>query len=139
MKRSVASVVLGLLAIAWLAAPAGASWASTGAGSAAAKSTTVAAPGTLTLTCNGLLAASIKADWVASATPWVTQYEVRWGTSPASPTGSSLVTGLTFTTPALAIGTWYVTVRSAQGGWRSPTSNQPSRLIISVLGVGACL
>jgi hypothetical protein len=30
-------------------------------------------------------------------------------------------------------------VRATKGTWRSPVSNQPSRVIISVLGLGACV
>lgn len=139
MTRCVAILVLGLSAILWLAAPASARWGTTATGSAAAAATTVAAPGNATATCNSLLAASIKLTWPASSTPWVTQYEVQWGVSPASPTGSAVVTGLTFNSPALGLGTWYFTVRSAVGVWRSPASNQPSRLVVSVLGLAACL
>jgi hypothetical protein len=139
MPRHLVSVALGLLVVMRLAAPASASWGANASGSSGARSTTVTAPGALTVSCSSTLAASLNADWVASSTPWVTQYEVRWGTNPASPTGSSVVSGLSFTTPALGLGTWYVTVRAAKGAWRSPPSNQPSRLIISVLGAGACV
>lgn len=139
MKRCIATVVLGLSASLWQAAPAAASWGSSATGSANAAATTITAPGNVTATCNSLLAASVKLTWPASGTPWVTQYEVRWGTNPASPTQSAIVTGLTHTTPALGLGTWYFTVRSVAGAWRSPVSNQPSRLIISVLGAGACV
>jgi hypothetical protein len=123
----------------WLAAPASAKWASTSSGSGAAASTTIAAPGNATATCNSLLAASVKLSWPASSTPWVTQYEVRWGTNASAPTGSSIVTGLTFLSPALATGTWFFTVRSAAGAWRSPVSNQPSRVIAIVLVLPVCL
>lgn len=141
MLRRVAIVVIaGLLTTTWSAAPAGAVWASTPAGTAQARSTAPSAPGPLTAACGLLLNATVKLDWSASSTPWVTQYEVRWGTNPAAPTNSQLVTALTFTTPALGIGTWHFTVRSAKGTWRSLPSNQPSRTVASVLGLGiVCL
>jgi hypothetical protein len=132
--------VLGLLAITWLAAPAGAKWAATASGSGAAQSTTLAPPPTVTASC-GLLRASVKLDWTASPSPWVTQYEVRWGTS-ADPQGNAtLVTGLTFTTPGLATGTWYFTVRSTKGAWRSTAtaSNPASKVILVVVILPVCL
>jgi hypothetical protein len=139
VKRALATVVLGLLTAAWSATPAGARWGSAAPGAGIANATTIAAPGTLSASC-GLLTASVKLDWVASPTPWVTQYEVRWGTNASAPSQSQIVTGRTFTTPGLSLGTWYFTVRAAKGGWRSPTSNQPSKLVVSVLGLGvACV
>jgi hypothetical protein len=137
--RRIAATVLGLSAIFWLTVPAGASWSSSAPGAGTARATTVAAPGTVVAGCNSLLAASVRVSWAGSPTPWVTQYEVRWGTNPSAPSQGAIVTGLAFTTPALGLGTWYFTVRSAQGDWRSPPSNQPSRLVISVLGLPACL
>ncbi len=139
MKRGIASVVLGLLAIIWLAVPADARWTAAGTGTETARSATVTAPGLTAATCNSLVAASVRVDWLASTTPSVTQYEVRWGTNPTAPTNAALVTGLSFSTPDLSLGTWYFTVRSVQGTWRSPTANQPSKLIISVLGLGTCV
>jgi hypothetical protein len=139
VRRCIATVALGLSAIVWQAAPAAAQWGASAAGLGAAAATTITAPGTVTASCSSLLAASVKVTWAAGSTPWVTQYEVRWGTNPSAPTQSALVTGLSHSTPALGLGTWYFTVRSAAGAWRSPVSNQPSRLIVSVLGLGACV
>lgn len=140
MKRALAALVLGLLAITWLAAPAGAKWTSTAAGSVTVKSTTLAPPPTVTSSC-GLLRASVKLDWTASPSPWVTQYEARWGTSPDPQGNATLVTGLTFTTPTLSTGTWYFTVRSTKGAWRSTaTASSPaSKLIVIVLILPVCL
>ncbi|MDP1818446.1 MAG: hypothetical protein Q8K58_00955 [Acidimicrobiales bacterium] len=136
MKRSLVLALLGLLATTWLAAPADARWASSSPGSARALSTTVGAPGTVSATCGLLLDATVKVDWAASTSPWVTQYEVLWGTNSASPSRVDLVTGRTFTTPALSTGTWYFTVRSVKGAWRSPVSNQVSKSVSSVLFLG---
>lgn len=98
--------------------------------------TTPAPPGTASASCGLLLAASIKVDWSASASPWVTQYEVRYGTNAGNPTQSAIVTGTTFTSPNLGLGTWYFTVRSVKGSWRSATSNQVSKTVVSILGLG---
>lgn len=127
---------LALVAPAWPGTEAAASWGATGTGTARASSSAMAAPGTASASCGLLLQASVKVDWSASATPWVTQYEVRYGTNPSSPTQSALVSGLTYTSPALGLGTWYFTVRAAQGSWRSATSNQVSRTVVSVIGLG---
>jgi hypothetical protein len=135
-RRTALVLVLGLLTVIRSAAPAAASWSGQTHGSATAKATTIAAPGTLTAACNPLLDATVKLDWGASASSFVTQYEVQWGTNASSPSNSTLVSALTYTTPALGIGTWYFTVRSAKGAWRSATSNQVSKGIVSILFVG---
>ena len=129
-RRSMVVLLLGLLTVIRSAAPADASWAGNTNGSATAKATTIAAPGTLTASCGLLLDATVKLDWAASASPWVTQYEVRWGTNAASPSNSTLVSALTYTTPALGIGTWYFTVRAAKGAWRCASSNQVSKSVV---------
>ena len=134
--RVLVLALLGLSAIAWPAAPAHAQWASSSPGSARALSTTIAAPGTVTASCGLLLDATVKLDWAASPTPWVNQYEVRWGTHQGAPSRTDVVTGTTFTTPALGVGTWYFSVRSVQGAWRSPSANQVSRSVVSILFLG---
>jgi hypothetical protein len=135
-RRTALVLVLGLLTVIRSAAPAAASWSGPTHGSATAKATTIAAPGTLTAGCGLLLNATVKLDWGASASSFVAQYEVQYGTSPSSPSTTVLVSALTYTTPALGIGTWYFTVRSAKGAWRSTSSNQVSKGIVSVLFVG---
>jgi hypothetical protein len=107
-------------------------------GSAGAQSTTIAATGTLSSSC-GVLKASVKLTWTATSTPWADGYEVRWGTSSGSYTSSATTTLLTYTTPALALGTYYFVVRATKGSWRSVSSNEVSRSVISVLGIGTCL
>lgn len=139
MIRRVVPFLLGLSVAMWPAAPAGAAWAGASAGQARAAATAAAAPGTTTASCNLLLAASVKVDWAASPSPWVADYEVRWGTNAAAPSQSAIVSGTTFSSPALGLGTWYFSVRSVKGAWRSAPANQVSRSIVSVLGVGlAC-
>jgi hypothetical protein len=129
-RRSSVLFLLGLLILIRSAAPAAASWSGTVHGSASAKSTTITAPGTLSASCNLLLSGSVRLDWQASSSPWVTQYEVQYGTNASSPSQSVLVTGLTFSSPTLSLGTWYFTVRSAKGTWRSATSNQVSKVLV---------
>src|SRR5207302_1164670 len=110
MKRSVA-LVLGLLGMCCLAAPARASWTGSPPGSAVARSTLIAATGTLTSACGGLNA-SIALSWTATPTPWADGYEVLRGTSSGVYTTSATTTQLTYTTPSLAIGTYYFVVKA---------------------------
>lgn len=121
----------------WPAAPAGASWASSASGPAAARSTTVAPPTGLSSSCGlGVLSARITLDWSATPTAWADGYEVWWGTSPGSYTASGTPTpalGLSFATPNLGAGTYYFAVRATKGSWRGGFSNQVSRSI-GVLG-----
>jgi hypothetical protein len=142
MARLLAStaVVLGLLIAPSAAAPAAASWAGSAAGSATAAATTLAPPGTLTGTCDLLLDASVRLDWGASASTWADGYEVRWGTASGGPypNSSGVVTGLTYATPALGLGTHYFVVAAAKGSWRSAPSNQVSKTVILILFVAAC-
>jgi hypothetical protein len=84
------------------------------------------------------LSATVKLDWVATSSGWADGYEVRWGTTPGTYTSSAVTSSLTYTTPALALGTYYFVVRSTKGNWRSANSNEASRTVISVLGVGTC-
>jgi len=137
MRRGTA-VGLGLLAIFWLAAPARAAWTSSAAGSASARATTILPTGTLTATC-GVVSASVKLDWAATSSPWADGYEVAWGTSPGGSYPTTATTpSLTYTTPALGIGTYYFVVRAYKGSWRSANSNEVSKSVISVLGIGTC-
>ncbi|MGH9165254.1 MAG: hypothetical protein ACRDZW_07080 [Acidimicrobiales bacterium] len=130
MRRRSAAVVLGLLVtLGWPAVPARAAWASTGSGSETAKSTTIAAPGTLTSSC-GVLAVNL--SWGASASTFADGYEVRWGTANNGLyPNSSITTGLTKTVN-LALGTYYFVVQTKVGQWRSANSNQVSRLVVAV-------
>jgi hypothetical protein len=140
LRRLAVVAVLGLLAITWPAAPASAKWAASSTGTGRALATTPAAPTGLTATCvSPLLSAQVRLDWTASASSWVTQYEVQWGTTSGAPSNTStLITGVT-TTMTMGGGTWFFTVRSTKGAWRSPSSNQVSRAITSILFIGlAC-
>ena len=138
MKRSVA-LLLGLLGTCCLATPARASWTTSPSGSGTALATTIEATGTLTSACGGLNG-SVRLNWTATSTPWADGYEVRWGTTSGGPhTSSATTTLLTYTTPSLALGTYYFVVQATKGSWRSVNSNQVSRTIVSVLGIGTCL
>lgn len=118
------------------AAPAGA-WTSSSSGTASAQATTVLPTGSATASCNLLLSASVQVDWGASASPFAS-YEVRWGTTAGGPypSSSGVLPGLTYATPALAAGTYYFVVHSAAGSWRSAASNEVSKTVVSVLGLG---
>ncbi len=131
-------LALGLSFLSGPQAQAGASWASTAPGSATARATTLAAPGTLTATCNPLLSASVQLDWGASSTPWADGYEVRWGAASGGPypNSSGVVVGLTYSTSPLAAGTHHFVVHTTKGAWRSAPSNQVTKTIVSILGVG---
>jgi len=87
----------------------------------------------------GLLRASVKLTWVASASTWTDGYEVRWGTSPGIYGSSATTTSRTYTTPALALGTYYFTVRATTVLWRSANAAEVSKLIVSVSGLGTCI
>lgn len=67
------------------------------------------------------------------------RYEIRWGTAPGVFTSTMTATGLTYTTPAISLGTYYFSVRATKGQWRSTDSNEVAKSIVSVLGVGTCL
>jgi hypothetical protein len=135
------AVVVGLLALPGSSSPAAASWSGGGSGSGTARSTTLAAPGTLTATCNLLLSASVELNWGASSTPWVDGYEVRWGTTSGGPypNSSGVVTALTYSTPALGTGTYYFVARATKGAWRGPDSNQVSKRITIILILPVCV
>ena len=138
MKRSIA-LLLGLLGTCCLATPARAAWTTSPTGSGTAKATTIAGTGTLTSACGGLNG-SVRLNWSATPTPWADGYEALWGTTSGGPyTSSATTTNLTYTTPSLALGTYYFVVRATKESWRSVSSNQVSRTVISVLGVGTCL
>ena len=137
MKRSTA-LLLGLLGICCLAAPARASWTGSPSGSAAAQSTLIAGAGALTPACGGV-SASVALSWTATPTLWADGYEVLQGTSSGVYTTSATTTQLTYTTVSLPIGTYYFVVRATKGSWRSVSSNEVSKRVISVLGVGTCI
>ncbi len=129
----IAGVVMMLLAMCWLATPAQASWAASGAGNAAANADTLAPPTTLAATCVAL-SAKVKLTWVASATTTFTGltigYEVLIGTSSGTYGTPIAVSGLTYTTPnGLAVGTFYFTVRTTAGGWHSVGAQEVKRTI----------
>jgi hypothetical protein len=64
---------------------------------------------------------------------------VRWGTTSGAPTASATVSGLSYTTDPLPLGTYYFTVTATRGAWRSAPTPEVSRTVISVLGLGTCL
>ena len=135
MKRSIAVVVLGLLAVCWPVVPAHASWASPASGSALARAATIAAPTNLSASCNLLLDASVSLSWTPSASPWADGYEIlQWktGTSPSSIMVAGRNTA-SYSTPALTSGTWNFVVRATKGNWRSADAGPVSKSITSVL------
>jgi hypothetical protein len=134
MKR--AALLLGLLVL-WSAAPARASWSSSAAGGATATAATLAPAEDLTGSCGDLLA-SVRVTWAATTSTWADGYEIHWGTSPGVYTSGATTTTLTYTTPALSLGTYYFVVRATKGEWRSPLSNEVSKSIVSTLGVDTC-
>jgi len=136
--RRITGLLLGLLALSWPVVPAQARWTTSATGTAAALSASLAPPTSLVASC-GLLRASVKLDWVASGSAWTDGYEVRWGTSPGVYASSATTTLLTYTTPALALGTYYFTVRATSGQWRSANAAEVSKVIVSLAGLGTCI
>lgn len=138
LRRLLTVVLAGLLAISWLAAPAGASWAASSPGSVAAQSTTVAPPTGFTATCvSALLSAGVNTSWTASTSSFVTTYEVRWGPTEAAPTSTKIVSApTTSTTITIPLGTSVITVRAVRTNWHSVNSAPVSRSVASVLFVG---
>lgn len=149
MRRLVvaAVVALGLLGPPVTAAPtsaawaAPAAWATTAAGSATARATTLAPAVNLSASCNLLLNASVTLSWGASASAWADGYEVRWGTTSGGPypNSSGVVAGLSYSTPALGLGTHYFVVQAAKGAWRSTPTAQVSKSIVTVVLSLVCL
>jgi hypothetical protein len=135
--RRIPAGLLVLLATGWLAVPARAAWGSSASGAAVAHAATLAPTGTLTASCV-TLSPAVRLDWAATSSSWVDGYEVRWGTTPSTYSSNALTSGLTYTTPALPLGTYYFVVRATKNGWRSADSNEASKTIVSVLGVGTC-
>jgi len=128
---SIASVVMVLVTFA-LSDPASANWVSAASGSATARADAIATPTGLSASCNLLLDKSVTLSW-SSTKAWA-DYEVRWGTSPGGPYGTSATTtSTTYTTPALSgslLGTsYYFVVRAVKGSWLSANSNQVTRSI----------
>lgn len=135
MKRAVAVVVLGLLAVCWPVVPAHASWASSASGSALARATTIEPATDLVASCNLLLDASVTLTWIPTVTLWADGYEIlQWetGTSPASIMVAGRDTA-SYSTPALTSGTWNFVVRATKGDWRSSNAGPVSKSITSVL------
>lgn len=129
-------LVLGLTTFA-LAAPALAAWASSATGSATAASTSLAPPTGLAASC-GLVSASIKLDWTASASAWADGYKVSRGTSSGNYTVFATTTAVTYTTPALGTGTYYFTVQATKQSWLSAGAAEVSKAIVVVV-VPVCL
>lgn len=136
-RRRAAAVMLGaaLVVAATTSGPAGASWASSASGAATARSATPAPPTGVVASCDLVLPNAVTLTWSASATGWVSGYEVRWGTTSGGPypSTSGVVGGLTFTTPGLGAGTYYFVVQSAKDAWRSAPTAQVSRTIVTVV------
>lgn len=133
----IAVLLLALLAfLSGPVAPAGASWASSAAGSATATATTLAPPTSLAGSCSTVLSAAVDLRWTATTAAWATGYELRWGSAPGSYSTTVSVTATSYTTPALGAGTWYFAVRAVKSAWRSPDSNVVSKTVTSVLGIG---
>lgn len=135
-RRLLTLVLAGLLAISWLAGPAGASWAAAGTGSVIAKSTTVAPPASLTATCfTQVLTMKIRLDWPASASPWVASYEIFGGPTGNTPTlqGTTTAPTVTFNTDGLVLGSYTYTVRAVYLNWHSASSPSASRTVLAGL------
>lgn len=134
-KLVAAAVLVGLVALPPAAGPAGAAWVSASSGTASAVADTPAPPTSPAASCDVLLSAAVTVTWSASPTPWVTGYEVRWGTTSGGPypNSSGVVTGLTYTTPQLGLGTYYFVVYSAKEAWRSAPTAEVSKTIVTVL------
>lgn len=134
------ALVVGLLGPA-LAAPAGAAWGSAAGGSATGRAAALTGPSAPAATCDVVLDAAVTVTWTASSTTWASGYEVRWGTTSGGPypNSSGVVSGLTYTTPALGLGTYYFVVHSAKESWRSAPTAQVSRTVIIVLILPVCV
>lgn len=135
--RRIGALLLVLLVLGGPATPADARWSGTATGTGTAQAASLAPPTGLVANC--LLTTTVKLDWSASASPWTTGYEIGRGTASGVYTWGPVVTGLTYTTPALALGTHYFTVRATSGPWRSTNAAEVSRLIVNVLGIGTCV
>lgn len=130
-----AAVLLGAVALLPATEPAGASWVSAASGAASARADTPAAASSPAASCDLLLDAAVTVTWSPSPTPWVTGYEVRWGTTSGGPypSSSGVVTGLTYTTPALGLGTHYFVVYAAKEAWRSAPTTEVSKTVVNVV------
>ncbi len=129
------AVLAGLVVLPPATGSAGATWVSTSSGVAGAMADTPAPPTNPAASCDVLLSAAVTVTWSASPTPWVAGYEVRWGTTSGGPypNSSGLVTGASYTTPQLGLGTHYFVVYSAKESWRSTPTAEVSKTIVSVL------
>lgn len=127
--------LVGLVALPVSAAPAGAAWVSIASGPAAATADTPAPASNPAAACDLLLDAAVTVTWTPSPTSWVTGYEVRWGTTAGGPypNTSGVVTGSTYTTPALGLGTHYFVVYAAKESWRSTPTAEVSKTIVTLL------
>ena len=121
-----------------LATPALAAWTTSATGSATAQSMSIAPPTGLSASC-GLVDASIKLTWTASASTWADGYKVSRGTSSGNYTVFvSLGNVLTYETPGLGTGTYYFTVQTTKGSWISTGATQVSKAIVLVVFVPLC-
>lgn len=134
-------LLVALVAVLGLAAPAHAAWSSSATGTGTAKAATLAPPSDLTATCGGIiggvLGRVVTLTWPASASASVgtMSYEVLMGTSAGSYTvPGPMTTNLSYETGTLSNGTYYFAVRTAAGAnWRSTNSVERIRSI-SILG-----
>lgn len=124
-----------------LAAPAGAAWASAAGGSATGRATALTGPSNPAAACDLVLDTAVTVTWAATSTTWASGYEVRSGTTSGGPypNSSGVVPGLSYTTPALGLGTYYFVVHSAKESWRSAPTAQVSRTVIIVLLLPVCV
>ncbi len=139
MKR-ITGVLIGLLATCWSAGPAIAAWTSSATGNGTAVSTSLVAPTGLAASC-GLVSASIKLTWNASASTWTDGYKVSRGTSSGTYTvfATTAADELTYTTPGLGTGTYYFTVQAKRNDWLSAGAAPPVSKSITVIVVPVCL
>jgi hypothetical protein len=138
-RRRSRCLLLAVATFGWFVTPAYAAWSASGTGMGTATSASLAPPTNLVATCGTLLAASVTLTWSASASPWTVGYEVRQGTSPGNYTSSATTAALTYTaTLTLGLGTYYFTVRTTTGAWRSTGAAEVSKTLVNILFVGTC-
>jgi hypothetical protein len=146
IRAAVSKVAIALALVAgllWssLAVPAGAAWISTAGGSTAGRASALTAPGAPAATCDLALDAAVTVTWTAASTTWASGYEVRWGTTSGGPypSSSGIVSGLSYTTPELGLGTYYFVVHSAKEAWRSTPTTEVSKTVVVILILPVCV
>jgi hypothetical protein len=97
----------------------------------------------LTAVCGtGLLKSTVNLSWTLTSS-WADGYEIRYGPSASNPSVTVVPSGgrttQTYSTPNLTgIGDYFFTVTGTRSLWRSPVSNQVSKNIFAIIGLGTC-